>query len=119
MRSVAANHVSHAFADQFGREPELIVRAPGRINLMGDHTDYTGGLVLPIAIDRSLLIAARHARGQHAEVYSGRYDQCVSLDFRNLTADPDAPWSRYLVGVMTLLQHDGITLRGVQLCIGG
>ena len=50
------------FAQQYGSAPELIVQAPGRVNLIGEHTDYNDGYVLPIAIDRSALIAvARRA----------------------------------------------------------
>ena len=50
------------FKRQYGAAPELIVRAPGRVNLIGEHTDYNDGYVLPIAIDRSVLVAvARRA----------------------------------------------------------
>ena len=46
------------FSAQYGAAPEIIVRAPGRVNLIGEHTDYNDGYVLPIAIDRSVLVAA-------------------------------------------------------------
>ena len=49
------------FARSFGGEPEILVRSPARVNLIGDHTDYNGGLALPLAIDRELWIAARAA----------------------------------------------------------
>lgn len=50
------------FRTQFGEAPELIARAPGRVNLIGEHTDYNDGFVLPCAISRQTMVAARHHR---------------------------------------------------------
>ena len=50
------------FKQKYGLQPDLIVRAPGRVNLIGEHTDYNEGLVLPVAIDRDMLIAASPQR---------------------------------------------------------
>ena len=59
--------VQAAFEERFGSPPELMVRAPGRINLIGEHTDYNGGYVLPAAIDRGICLAAsRRADGRFA-----------------------------------------------------
>ena len=51
--------VRRAFTERFGAEPEVVVRAPGRVNLIGEHTDYNDGFVLPMAIDRAVWIALR------------------------------------------------------------
>ena len=91
------------FERHFGNPPDYVVRAPGRVNLIGDHTDYTGGLVLPIAIDRALLVAARATDEPVVAVYSAHFDQGVRIALGALKVDPDQPWSRYVAGVIALL----------------
>ena len=51
-----------SFRGQFGREPEFVSEAPGRVNLIGEHTDYNEGFVLPVAIDRTVAVAGRDGR---------------------------------------------------------
>ena len=70
-----------AFAKRFGGEPEFIARAPGRVNLIGEHTDYNGGFVLPAAIDRTVLIAVNSVKGSRkVEMVSGNYGNSASFD---------------------------------------
>ncbi len=107
------------FESRFGGPPDYVVRAPGRVNLIGDHTDYTSGLVLPIAIDRALWVAAHITDEPIVEVHSAHFDQSVRIALGDVAADHTAPWSSYVVGVITLLLRQGIALRGVQLWIGG
>ena len=107
------------FTKLFSASPDHIFRAPGRVNLIGEHTDYNDGFVLPIAIDREVLIAARQR------------DDCivcmVALDFGNARTEfsLDAPiehddqqkWSNYIRGVAWALQQRGLKLGGVDLAI--
>ena len=53
---------ARAYKEQFGEDPELVASAPGRVNLIGEHTDYNGGFVLPCAIDRRIAVALGTAR---------------------------------------------------------
>ena len=78
----------HAFTQAFDATPQHILRAPGRVNLIGEHTDYNDGFVLPMAIDRVVLIAAR-ARADRAV-------RMCALDFDNARAEfsLDAPITR-------------------------
>lgn len=103
----------------FGHPPDYVVRAPGRVNLIGDHTDYTGGLVLPIAIHRALLVAARVTDKPVVEVHSEHFGQIVRIARQASKADPDEPWSRYVAGVVALVRRQGVALPGAQLWIGG
>ena len=90
------------FAARFGRSPEWIVAAPGRVNLIGEHTDYNDGFVLPMAIDRYAVLAAAPAtdsdRSSGWRVYSHLVDEETIID-RDTPGDAPA-WSLYLDGVV-------------------
>lgn len=109
----------NAFVEQFGASPEFLVRAPGRINLIGEHTDYTGGLVLPMAIDRAVWIAARTTDMPAVEIYSAYFDQSLTYPLGKEPEDFSEPWAPYVVGVLALLERQGIKLHGCRLLIGG
>ena len=75
------------FNARFGRPPRWVVAAPGRVNIIGEHTDYSGGLVLPMAIDRYTVIAAAPApadAGQRLRLYSAAVDQSVDIDRKSV-----------------------------------
>ena len=63
------NRVIEAFRQRFGERPSLIVRSPGRVNLIGEHTDYNDGFVLPMAIDRAVWVALRPRHDDVVLVY--------------------------------------------------
>ena len=111
----------HAFTQTFDAAPQHILRAPGRVNLIGEHTDYNDGFVLPMALDRAVLIAAR-ARAD-------RIVRMIALDFANaraefsldapITRNPANKWSDYVRGVAWALQARGFALPGLDLAIHG
>ena len=68
------------FQRHFGRAPQLGVRAPGRVNLIGEHTDYNDGLVLPCAIDRDTLVLAAAREDQEVHAFSLDMDRAGSFD---------------------------------------
>ncbi len=68
-----------AFKSLYGAPPEVLVTAPGRVNLMGDHTDYNDGLVLPMAIDRAVVVAARRCDQPRLNVHSAACDETMSI----------------------------------------
>jgi len=107
-----------AFARKFGGAPELVVQAPGRVNLIGEHTDYNDGFVLPCAIDAGTVIAAR-GRGDAvlaavAADYGGEEDR-IALDG---TIGHAGGWRDYVRGVATMLRAEGLS-RGADLAIAG
>ncbi len=106
------------FADRFGgSEPELLVRSPGRVNLIGEHTDYNDGFVLPIAMTQALYVAARKRPDRRLRVHTTAYNETVELDLADL-GDPGRPkWANYVKGVAALLHADGILLTGGDLLI--
>lgn len=111
--------VMRSFAMRFGRAPSIVVRAPGRVNLIGEHTDYTGGLVLPAAVARYVTIAAATNESDEVRVYSAVYDSLVQFP-ASAPATPTLPvWGRYPQGVAVGLAARGIRLRGLDMAIGG
>ncbi len=114
------------FKDYFGAEAEFIARAPGRVNLIGEHTDYNGGFVLPAAIDRSVLIAVKDLPGSRkVELVSLEFDNHTSFDLDNIkpTQEKALSWSNYVMAVVWALTQKGLidlaTLPGAQLVIQG
>lgn len=109
-----------AFRQAFGAEPELQVRAPGRVNLIGEHTDYNEGFVLPCAIDfeTRLLLRRRHDRQVHVLAcdYGGDTDR-FSLD-QPITRTGRG-WPDYVRGVLVQLQEAGVPLQGADVAISG
>ncbi len=109
-----------AFRQAFGYLPHRLFRAPGRVNLIGEHTDYNDGFVLPMAIDRAVWLAAarREDRTVRALALSlGGERHAFSLD--GLQPDPEVRWSNYLRGVLALLERAGYRLGGLDLAHAG
>lgn len=102
----------------FGHAPDCVVRAPGRVNLIGEHTDYNAGFVLPMAIDRAVWIALRPGDGRHVTVHS--LDFGVLIDFRlDDLRNTGTGWPEYLKGVAWALQAAGYPLGGWQGVLAG
>ena len=84
------------FTARYGRPPRWVVAAPGRVNIIGEHTDYSGGFVLPMAIDRYVVIAAappRPARDCALRLHSAAVDQSVDIPLA-ATLPPGSPAGR-------------------------
>jgi len=95
----AALHTSELFAAEYGRQPDGVWSAPGRVNLIGEHTDYNGGLVLPFAIDRRTRCAVGRRGDRMLRVRSATIDGEVTISLDDLTPDALAGWSAYPLGV--------------------
>ncbi len=106
------------FTERFGQAPALVVRAPGRVNLIGEHTDYNDGFVLPLAIDRAVWIALRPRSDCRVNVYSIDYHEVREFDVAGLKHEK-AGWIEYLKGVAWCLQDAGMNLRGWEGVLAG
>ncbi|MBN1135998.1 MAG: galactokinase [Anaerolineae bacterium] len=105
------------FKRQYGNAPELIVRAPGRVNLIGEHTDYNDGYVLPIAIDRSVLVAAARRADRMVRLRAVDLNDQDAFPLDNIQHADRHRWSNYQRGVAVVLQERGFELPGVDLAI--
>jgi galactokinase len=111
--------LSEGFKKTFGAPPEIIVSAPGRVNLIGEHTDYNDGYVLPIAINREILIAASPTSTQSVNVYSADFDKSSSFSLDNITHDEVNGWSNYIRGVADTLIKRRCRIQGANMAIQG
>ena len=111
--------VVQAFDQQYQRSPEVLVRAPGRINLIGEHTDYNDGFVLPAAIDKHIYFGFGAAEEEQADIQSLNYEN--QLRFTLGTEIPsDAPaWGRYLFTATQELRERGYPVPPFRCVIGG
>ena len=110
-----------AFAKAFGGEPTALGRAPGRVELLGNHTDYNGGLVLAAAIDRSTVVVGRALAGRMARVRSANFGE--SDDFPIDAIEPgesSGTWGRYIRGVNWAIRKDfGPLASGFEAALAG
>ena len=115
-----ADRARAAFRTHFGHEPELLVSAPGRVNLIGEHTDYNDGFVLPCAIDRDTVVAAGPADNARIHVVAADFDDATD-DWSPATGFAPAghDWANYVRGVAAALIDADIAVPGAHLAIAG
>ena len=111
--------IETAFEKTFGAAPEVVVRAPGRVNLIGEHTDYNDGFVLPAAIDRYIWFAGRARRDRTVRVRALDFNDATEFSLDAIEKDAAHSWSNYLRGVAKFLEANGHRLSGADLVFGG
>jgi galactokinase len=120
-RELLVATVTDGFRARFGGEPTGLARAPGRVNLIGEHTDYSEGFCLPCAIDRETLVAWRPRSDGIVRVLA--CDQGGAVDAFGIDGPigttPELPWANYVRGTLAALKADGFALKGADLAIAG
>jgi galactokinase len=110
--------VSASFVDRTGRRPDGVWRAPGRVNLIGEHTDYNDGFVLPVAIDRSVVVAVgRRNDGVLRSWSTGGAADPVTRDVAKLGPGMSSGWSAYVEGVAWVLREEGVPVTGADVVV--
>lgn len=117
--SQQTSELRQAFFDAFGMPPDAVVRAPGRVNLIGEHTDYNDGFVLPVAIDRAIYMATRARNDRMVRLAALDVNQRTEFSLDQIVRDEAATWSNYVRGVALSLQEAGYVLRGLDAAIHG
>lgn len=112
---------SEAFEKAFGAKPARVVQAPGRVNLIGEHTDYNDGFVLPCAINHGTVIAASPRNDKIIRVVAADYRGEIDEFRLDSAIEPksDVLWPNYVRGVVKYLQESGLPLRGADLALAG
>jgi galactokinase len=117
--SSVANAVTERFREVYGTSPSGTFRAPGRVNLIGEHTDYNDGFVMPAAIEFYSYAAIGERADHTLSVYSEQFHQSVEFSIAHLAGPPRKHWSDYVRGVAAVLRDEGYPLRGANLVIDG
>ncbi len=118
-KMLPATKVKDRFLAEFGQAPAFIVRAPGRVNLIGEHTDYNDGFVFPMAIDRATWIALRPRGDKRVLAISIDMDDRREFPLDGLPRPAETRWIDYLIGVAWSLQERGYALCGWEGAISG
>jgi galactokinase len=109
--------IQEKFIEFYGASPETWARAPGRVDLMGSHTDYNLGYVMTMTIDRDTWIAARRRFDRKVRLYSLNTDGGGEFDLDRIEPDPNARWTDYVRGVAKFLQKDNYPLVGLDCLV--
>ncbi|WP_311753587.1 galactokinase [Proteus columbae] len=115
------NNVTRSFSSIFGYAPTHFIQAPGRVNLIGEHTDYNDGFVLPCAIDYQMVVAAAKREDNTIRVIAVDYQNEVdefSLD-NTIEFLPHKMWANYVRGVIHFLQKESYSFHGMDIAISG
>jgi galactokinase len=107
------------FRTRFTQPPIHLVRAPGRLELLGNHTDYNDGLVLSLAIDRYIEFAASPRSDGKIELISSAFPDREIFSVDQLQKNPAAPWADYVKGVLAQLRKRGVHFKGFNAAIHG
>lgn len=105
-----------AFTEQYGCAPRLF-RAPGRVNLIGEHTDYNDGFVLPMAIEHETVVAASARDDRRVRAFSLNLNEAVEFDLDHPGKPLRGLWVDYLEGMAQALEQDGVPLKGADLMV--
>lgn len=106
------------FKSLYGSNPSVF-RSPGRINIIGEHTDYNEGFVLPAAIDRELYFAAAHNSLNKFRFFAYDLDSSTEISCDHIDIQKKEIWSNYLLGVVAQLGKKGIKVSGLDVVVGG
>jgi len=107
--------LTRTFADAFGDAAGLrCAAAPGRVNLIGEHTDYNGGFVLPMGVDREVRLLFRPSDSGPVRIWSDNYDEWDEFDPDRIERNDGQPWANYVRGVASVLQGEGIEVRPIE-----
>lgn len=107
------------FKKHFGQSPTHAVSAPGRLELLGNHTDYNDGLVMSLAVDRAIIIASSPRTDGKIELVSSAFPGSEIFSAHELKKNPAASWANYVKGVLEQLRKRGVNFNGFNAAIHG
>jgi len=104
---------------EYGSPPDVIISAPGKVNIIGEHTEYSQGYVLPVAINRSIRVALSARSDNSIRFFSPDYSERKKTSLSNLKYKKEDRWANYPKGVMASLIRIGCAFKGVNITISG
>ena len=116
-------HIAAEFQNKYNRPPRWIVAAPGRVNVIGEHTDYNDGFVLPMAIERYAIMAADFPSSAFASaqsaiaIYDTHFDESATIDISAPITKGLPKWSNYIRGVLAGFQQRGVKIPALEIAL--
>lgn len=107
------------YAKVFDQQATHAAIAPGRVNLIGEHTDYNDGFVLPVALDKDVRVIFRPRTDRRVRLYAVEFDTWADFDLDSLAFDEEVFWANYTMGVAWALEEAGIRLTGLEGVVSG
>ncbi len=114
-----AQEVKQLFKEKFGHAPTHVVKAPGRLELLGNHTDYNDGLVMSLAVDKYILIASSPRTDGKIELVSSAFPEREKFSISEFKKNPQTPWADYVKGVLEELRQKQVHIGGFNAAIHG
>ena len=115
---IAPESISKAFKEQFGKEP-LLIKSPGRVNLIGEHTDYNNGFVLPASIDKKIILAMAPNQANCMHLVAVDVEQEFEASLENNFEKSKLHWPDYIMGIADQLRDRGYKIGGFDCLFGG
>ena len=106
-----------AYTRRFGGTPQAAALAPGRVEIMGNHTDYNGGFVLPAALDKGTVVAGSPTGSDTITLYAADFRREATFSVKDIQPDSQNSWASYVLGVVQQLQREGVPVRGFSAVI--
>jgi galactokinase len=111
--------LARSHEEEYGELPHIIAEAPGRVNLIGEHTDYNEGFVFPMAIDYHVRVALSPRRDQHLRFYSLDFRDRKRTSISNLRFKKEDRWANYPKGIISVLLNRGYSIGGLNMTVRG
>ena len=112
-----AAEAAKRFKTEFGAGPTAGAFAPGRVEVLGNHTDYNGGYVLPAALQQGTVIVGRAIEGDTSTLVAADFDRKSSFSVSSPTRDEDNSWASYVIGVVDELKKSGVKIGAFEAVI--
>ncbi|HMR17748.1 MAG TPA: galactokinase [Sphingobacterium sp.] len=113
-----AAQLKQRFQEMFGETSQMLAKSPGRINIIGEHTDYNEGFVLPTAIDKAIYVAVNKREDGRIRLYAEDFDEYFETDIKDIKPSSVA-WANYILGVVHQIQERGKVPGGFNLYLNG
>lgn len=118
MNTTLINKIKTSFKERFKTEP-LMIFSPGRINIIGEHTDYNDGFVFPAAVNKGIVAAIQKSEASESKLYAIDKDEEVTISLFTLKSSQKYGWANYILGVVSELQTMGKEIGNFNIAFGG
>ena len=118
MNETLINSIKSSFITKFETEP-IMIFSPGRINIIGEHTDYNDGFVFPAAVDKGIVAAIEKSNSNLSTAYASDMDETIEFSLDNLKPLAEGSWENYILGVVAEIQNRSKTIGNFNIVFGG